>query len=61
MSRIRWEIANSNSEITPYLKCSDIEHMNYSIRIVISRVFTDFAHGSSDWLITNTTNNIYLN
>ena len=35
--------------------------MDYSIRIVISRVFTDFAHDSSDWLITNIDNNIYLN
>ena len=61
MSRIQWEIASSYSEITPYLQYSDIEHLDYSIRIVISRVFTDFAHDSSDWLITNTTNNIYLN
>ena len=61
MSRIRWEIANSNSEITLYLPYSDIEHLDYNIRIVISRVFTDFAHDSSDWLITNTDNNIYLN
>ena len=61
MSRIRWEIASPYSEITPYLQYSDIQYLDYSIRIVISRVFTDFAHDSSDWLITNTTNNIYLN
>ena len=61
MSRIRWEIASPYSDITPYLKYSDIEPLDYNIRIVISGVFTDFAHGSADWLITNTANNIYLN
>ena len=61
MVEIRWEIANSNSEITLYLPYSDIYYLDYTIKFVISRVFTDFAHDSSDWLITNTDNNTYLN
>ena len=61
MVEIRWEIMSSNSELTPYLPYLDIYHLDYTIRIVISREFTDFAHDSSDWLITNTANNIYLN
>ena len=58
---IRLSITSPYSEITPLLQYSEILHLDYTIRIVISRVFTDFAHDSSDWLITNTTNNIYLN